>query len=627
MNKSACDVLKALLETSYSNQRVLAQNCGHSLGAVNQALKELQSAGMIDENRQCTVKARAAALQQKPKRAVILAAGSGMRMVPINLEMPKGLLEVKGEPLIERLIRQLHAVEVTEIYVVVGFLKEKFEYLIDEFGVELIVNPDYARKNNLHSLALVADKLENCYVVPCDLWCRQNPFSKTELYNWYMVREETGHPSMARVSRWGELIPVAPDKDGNCIVGIAYLVGEPARTVAQLLPGMDMDMRYDNSYWEMVPDQMNWKHIWAKVVSMQDVVEINTYEQLREFNTDANQLSADALWLIQTQLGVSADEITRIEVVKKGLSNRSFSFVCRGKKYVIRVPEPEADELICRTAEAEVYRILSDAGISDKLIYLGTETGYKITEYLEGARSADPYNPDEVRQCMHLLRRVHGMGLKVSGCTEYFDGIAYFEKKSGQPSAYRDYQDTKQKVLRLKRFLQATADECVLCQLDTNQDNFLFVPDENGGQQLRLIDWEHAAMHDPLLDVVAFGTYTNYSKEQFDQLLEYYYDGEVTPLIRARAYAYIALLGLWTSNWCEYKQSTGIEFGAYSLLQYRYAKEYYRHAVEEIGKMEEENYASCETGGCAGGRIWNPDAPADTDNTEAAGAGKRTADH
>ena len=63
-----------------------------------------------------------------------------MRMVPINTETPKGLLEVNSEPLIERIIRQLHEVNIKEIYVVVGYMKEKYEYLIDEFGVELLVN-------------------------------------------------------------------------------------------------------------------------------------------------------------------------------------------------------------------------------------------------------------------------------------------------------------------------------------------------------------------------------------------------------------------------------------------------------------------------------------------------------
>ena len=77
---------------------------------------------------------------------MILAAGYGMRMVPINMETPKGLLEVEGEPLIERLIRQLHAVKVKEIYVVVGFKKEQYDYLVDQYGVKLVVNMEYAEE-------------------------------------------------------------------------------------------------------------------------------------------------------------------------------------------------------------------------------------------------------------------------------------------------------------------------------------------------------------------------------------------------------------------------------------------------------------------------------------------------
>ena len=66
------------------------------------------------------------------------------------------MLEVRNEPLIERLIRQLHEAGVRNITVIVGFMKESFEYLIDEYGVKLVFNPDYAKKNNLFSLALAA---------------------------------------------------------------------------------------------------------------------------------------------------------------------------------------------------------------------------------------------------------------------------------------------------------------------------------------------------------------------------------------------------------------------------------------------------------------------------------------
>ena len=170
MNNSKQDILNNLIKEPFINQRILAAQTGHSLGIVNRSIKELISEGYLDEEIRPTEKAFCEAKEKAPKNAIILAAGFGMRMVPINTETPKGLLEIKGERLIERTIRQLHEVGITEIYVVVGFMIEQYEYLIDEYGVDLIVAPDYASKNNLHSLKTAADHLSNSYIIPCDIW-------------------------------------------------------------------------------------------------------------------------------------------------------------------------------------------------------------------------------------------------------------------------------------------------------------------------------------------------------------------------------------------------------------------------------------------------------------------------
>lgn len=153
-------------------------------------------------------------------------------MVPINTEMPKCLLEVNGEPLIERIIKQLHKVGIQEIYVVVGFMKEKYEYLMEEYGVELVVNADYATKNNLHSVKLVKGHLENAYIIPCDIWCDRNPFHRHELYSWYMVSDLVDNESNVRVNRKMELVTVPENVGDNAMVGISYLIKEDADTVS-----------------------------------------------------------------------------------------------------------------------------------------------------------------------------------------------------------------------------------------------------------------------------------------------------------------------------------------------------------------------------------------------------------
>ena len=154
MNIQECDILNELAEEPFTNQRLLSKNTRHSLGIINRSLKGLMNEGYLDETCGLTEKARELLDASTARRAVILAAGFGMRMVPINTETPKGLLEVHGESLIERTIKQLHEAGIYEIYIVVGFMKEQYEYLIDQYDVRLIVNAEYSVKNNLHSVKL-----------------------------------------------------------------------------------------------------------------------------------------------------------------------------------------------------------------------------------------------------------------------------------------------------------------------------------------------------------------------------------------------------------------------------------------------------------------------------------------
>ncbi len=72
------------------------ERCGFSLGMVNRSVKALQGQGFLTTDMELTEKARLEMAKHRPKNAVILAAGYGMRMVPINMETPKGLLEVEG---------------------------------------------------------------------------------------------------------------------------------------------------------------------------------------------------------------------------------------------------------------------------------------------------------------------------------------------------------------------------------------------------------------------------------------------------------------------------------------------------------------------------------------------------
>lgn len=105
----------------------------------------------------------------KIERAIIMAAGIGKRMQPVTLHTPKPLVTVNGVRMIDTVIRCLHRQGITEIYVVVGYLKEQFQSLESEYpGLKLIENPHYDTCNNISSLYAARDHLCNAIILDGD---------------------------------------------------------------------------------------------------------------------------------------------------------------------------------------------------------------------------------------------------------------------------------------------------------------------------------------------------------------------------------------------------------------------------------------------------------------------------
>ena len=134
-----------IYEKKKITQRELAAAMDLSLGTCNHLIRDALADGLIaldPQTGEYSLLKKGVELLQKYRvnSAVILAAGFGSRFVPLTFETPKGLLEVFGERMIERQISQLHEAGIMDITIVVGYLKEKFEYLIDKFGVKLLYN-------------------------------------------------------------------------------------------------------------------------------------------------------------------------------------------------------------------------------------------------------------------------------------------------------------------------------------------------------------------------------------------------------------------------------------------------------------------------------------------------------
>ena len=577
MNKQDYDILNIIKQHGYTNQRNLSQISGYSLGAINQTIAALVKAGYLDANYKLTEKAQNSFAKNKPQNAVILAAGFGMRMVPINTLCSKGLLEINGEVLIERTIKQLHERGINEIYIVVGFMKEQYEYLIDKYNIRLVVNPEYQTKNNIYSLKKVLNKIGNSYIIPCDIWCKENPFHEEELYSWYMMSKEQANNTGVRVNRKYEIVKTPKNSIGNKMIGISYITQKTASKLRERINQLCDDPSNDDCFWEEGLFNHDKMYVWANIVDNDICIEINTYEQLRDIDEHSEHLQSEAIDIICESLQVPAKEVVNITVLKKGMTNRSFLFNVHGEKYIMRIPGEGTENLINRKEEAEVYQVISGKGICDDVIYMNPQNGYKITKFLSKSRVCNPQDQNDLQKCMAKLRSFHKMNLKVQHEFNIWKQIDFYESLwNGQSSIYNDYSITKDHVLTLRKYIESHVENKCLTHIDAVPDNFLF-----SGEEIRLIDWEYAGMQDPHVDIAMFCIYSLYERTEVDNLIDLYFENQCPKEIRLKIYCYIAACGLLWSNWCEYKRQLGIEFGEYSLRQYRYAKEYYRIFMED----------------------------------------------
>lgn len=514
---------------------------------------------------------------EKVKNAVILAAGIGLRCVPLTYETPKALLKVHGTPIIERIIKQLHEKGIKEIIVVVGYKKEQFNYL-KSYNVRLIYNPEYYYKNTLSSLYYVLKHLGNSYIIVADNYFNENIFNRYEPYTWAGCAYAEGPTHEWCVTLQENRIHAVTigGNDSYYMVGPAYFTAGFSEIFKKYIVEYYNRTGTEDYYWENVlKENLDSLPVFINDLTG-NVQDMDDLETLRAFDScykgDANNFM---LKTITSALNIHGDLITGIEPVKHGMTNYSFRFSVKEKRYIYRVPGEGTDKLINRKQEYAVYKVISPLGIGDNPIYFDPETGHKITGFLEDTKTCNPFNSAQVKKCMKALRNFHNKKLEVNHTFDLFEQIDFYESLwKGYKPFFDDYYTTKAGILKIKNFIDICEKNRTLCHIDSAPVNFLLVGPE---EEVVLIDWEYAGMQDAHSDIATFAVNAGYNCVQIDDLINNYFLEGCSDKIRLKIYCYIAVVGFLWFNWCEYKRHlTGVEHGLYALNMYNYAKDYYQ---------------------------------------------------
>ena len=306
-------------------------------------------------------------------------------------------------------------------------------------------------------------------------------------------------------------------------------------------------------------------------------------ELLKSQGYSGELVSENGTGIIDHSLAASAQEITGLELLSKGMTNHLMSFYCRGKRYFMRLPGEGANQMIDRFQEESVYRAISGRDISDHVVYIDAASGYKISEFIEGGYTCGDRNEADIKRCFEHLKRFHEMKLSVEHRFNPFDKAEYYRTLWDEPSMFPDYEAVKAEVFSLQAIIDRCPKEECLCHIDSVCDNFLLTE-----ERVYLIDWEYAGMCDPHIDIAMFAIYSGYSKEELDHLIDLYFDGNCDDITRLKIYCYVAASGFLWAVWCDYKKYMGVDFGEYTMVQYRYAKDFGRLAKEMAKKLWKE---------------------------------------
>lgn len=225
------------------------------------------------------------------KKAVIMAAGFGSRMMPATADRPKPLVSVNGKRIIETLLDALVKVGIQDITIVRGYKKERFDDLLPKYPfLSLVDNDIYDKTNNISSAMAVLEKIDTCYLCEADLYI-SNPeiitkyqYASNILGSWSRETDDWSY-------RLDENGHITDYQKGNTFCwnyyGISYWTKEDSTKLREDFRQVYEEEKDGHDYfWEFIPLVLRKEKYAVEVRECQksDIMEIDNYYELAQLD-------------------------------------------------------------------------------------------------------------------------------------------------------------------------------------------------------------------------------------------------------------------------------------------------------------------------------------------------------
>lgn len=299
LSRKQFDILTLIEEVAGKlSQRDISERTGYGLGTVNKVLKELFEAGYIEDSI-ITQKGLHVLEHYRVKRAVIIAAGFGSRMVPITLNTPKPLVRVHGKRIIDGLLDAIIEAGIEEIILVRGYLAEQFDQLLYKYPmIKFVENPIYNEANNISSVMCVRYQLRNAYVFEADLLLTNHKLIKKYHYSsnilgvpvtrtddWCFITKN----GIVQTQQVGAEIKNGERNTNKGLyqqIGISYWSEADGARLAEHIEEVYHMPGGKERYWDQVPFVYFKKEYQVEIreCSFEDIVEIDTFRELKQID-------------------------------------------------------------------------------------------------------------------------------------------------------------------------------------------------------------------------------------------------------------------------------------------------------------------------------------------------------
>lgn len=207
----------------------------------------------------------------------------------------------------------------------------------------------------------------------------------------------------------------------------------------------------------------------------------------------------------------------------QGYCNENYSFRMDGSLYLLRKFKVQD---VDREFEFKVQNLAYAQNIAAKAIVLDEEQGLMICEYLQGHHKT-VLGQEDLQKLAHLLQKLHTIPVDA-------DALKLEDQ----------FHTQAQEIKEAFQILNDHTVENVLCHNDLNPRNIIFSED------LKLIDWEYAALNDRYFDLAAVSVEFKLSAQDEHYFLTHYFDTEEV-FSTEKLYAYKIIYSALCKQWFE----------------------------------------------------------------------------